>query len=200
MCALNEKYHELCKQKAQELKEEGFSATLVTKSPSCENKKWLENITAPTRDDLIEESVSEDVAAKELFAFEAGDRDAEEPGDLEKDVTAQDDEGTFLTNVGIVSDPFEANTQNDWPEVKINDGQLEPLALYDERDYAAVEGEGYIWYRVNVVKTDGTSPARFEKHIGKTVEANGVMWEVNNVLSAVKICDWGRGRWDAECF
>ena len=104
----------------------------------------MENITAPTRDDLIEESVSEDVAAKELFAFEAGDRDAEEPGDLEKDVTAQDDEGTFLTNVGIVSDPFEANTQNDWPEVKINDGQLEPLALYDERVYAAVEGEGYI--------------------------------------------------------
>ena len=38
------------------------------------------------------------------------------------------------------------------------------------------------------------------QHIGKTVEANGVMWEVNNVLPAVKICDWGRDRWDAECF
>ena len=64
--------------------------------------------------------------------------------------------------------------------------------------YAA--GEGYIGYRVNVVKTDGTCPARFEKHIGKTVESNGVMWEVYNVLPAVKICDWERDRWDAECF
>ena len=53
---------------------------------------------------------------------------------------------------------------------------------------------------MNVVKTDGTCPARFEKHIGKTVESNGVMWEVNNVLPAVKICDWERDRWDAECF
>ena len=132
-----------------------------------------------------------------MFASEAGDRDAEEPGDLEKDVTAQDDEGPFLAP-GFVSDPFEANTQNDWPEVKINDGQLEPLALYDERVYAA--GEGYPGYRVNVVKTDGTCPARFDKHIGKTVESNGVMWEVNNVLPAVKICDWERDRWDAECF
>ena len=26
------------------------------------------------------------------------------------------------------------------------------------------------------------------------------MWKVNNVLPAVKICDWERGRWDAECF
>ena len=99
--------------------------------------------------------------------------------------------------MGFVSDSFEANTLN-WPEVKTNDGQLEPLALYDERVYAA--GEGYIGYRVNVVKTDGTCPARFEKHIGKTVEAHRVMWEVNNVLPAVKICDWERDRWDAECF
>ena len=99
--------------------------------------------------------------------------------------------------MGFVSDSFEANTQN-WPEVKMNDGQFEPLALYDERVYAA--GEGYPGYRVNVVKTDGTCPARFEKHIGKTVESNGVTWEVNNVLPAVKICDWERDRWDAECF
>ena len=60
--------------------------------------------------------------------------------------------------------------------METNDGQLEPLALYDERVYAA--GEGYPGYRVNVLKTGGTCPARFDKHIGKTVESNGVMWEV----------------------
>ena len=38
--------------------------------------------------------------------------------DLEEDVTAQDDEIPFLTNVGFVCVPFEANAQTDWPEVK----------------------------------------------------------------------------------
>ena len=33
MCALNEKYHELCKQKAQELKEEGFVEITDTLGP-----------------------------------------------------------------------------------------------------------------------------------------------------------------------
>ena len=51
-----------------------------------------------------------------------------------------------------------------------------------------------------VVNTGSTRPERFMKHMGKTVEAHGVMWEVNNVLPAMKICDWERGRWDAECF
>ena len=118
--------------------------------------------------------------------------------DLEEDVTAQDHEWPFLTDEGFISDPFEANTQNDWPKVETNDGQLEPLALYEEKVYAS--GECYPGYRVNVVKTDGTCPARFEKHIGKTVEAHCVTWEVNNALPAVKICDWERDRWDAECF
>ena len=234
--ALNEEYQELCRQKAQELKEEGFSATPVTESPSCENKESPENVTAPS-DDLIGENLSEDAAAKELSTSEAGDKDAEEPGedaeeqgdreeeaeastawnnedaeraefveeevaeeesifsagkaeddlvsaeedtedgdvdaakellaseagdsdaeesgDLEEDVTAQDDEGLFLAP-GFVSDPFEANTQNDWPKVETNDGQLEPLALYEEKVYASVEG--CPGYRVNVVKTEVKHP------------------------------------------
>ena len=166
MYALSEEYQELCRKKAQELKEEGFSATPVTKSPSCENKESLENVTAPSRDDLIEESLPEGAAAKEPFPSEVGDKDAEEPGedaeeqgDREEEAEAstawnnedaQDDEGPFLTDKGFISDPFEANAQHDWPKVETNDGQLEPLALYEEKVYAS--GEGCPGYRVNVVK------------------------------------------------
>ena len=78
--ALNEKYQDLCRKKAQELKKECFSATPVTESPSCENKESLENITAPS-DDLIGESLSEDAAAKEPSTSEAGGKNAEEPGE-----------------------------------------------------------------------------------------------------------------------
>ena len=53
------------------MKEEGFAANPVTKFPSCENKESLENVTAPS-DDLIEENLSEDAAAKELSTSEAG--------------------------------------------------------------------------------------------------------------------------------
>ena len=79
--AVNEEYQALCKEaakkrkaqekKAQELKEEGFAANPVTKFPPCENKESLENVTAPS-DDLIEENLSEDAAAKELSTSEAG--------------------------------------------------------------------------------------------------------------------------------
>ena len=50
MYALNEEFQEFCRKKAQKLKEEGFSATPVTESPSCENKESLENVTAPSDD------------------------------------------------------------------------------------------------------------------------------------------------------
>ena len=40
--AMNEEYQLLCKKNAQEKKEEGLSATPVTKSPSCENKSHWE--------------------------------------------------------------------------------------------------------------------------------------------------------------
>ena len=78
--------------------------------------------------------------------------------------------------MGFVCDPFETNT-TDWPEVKTNDGQLEPLALYEEKVMRMWEGHSHSGYRVNVVKNDGSSPERFKKHMGKIVEANGVMWK-----------------------
>ena len=79
--AVNKEYQAFCKEKAKKMKEEGLPATPVTKYPACEIKESLETATVLSRHDLIEESFSEEVAAKKLFPSEVGDRDAEEPGD-----------------------------------------------------------------------------------------------------------------------
>ena len=80
-----------------------------------------------------------------------------------------------------------------------NDGQHEPVESYIEKAERLVS-KCILGYHVEMFKTDGTCPERYERHIGKKVEEHGVMWVVNTVLPVMKTCDWERGRWDAECF
>ena len=71
--AMNEEYQLLCKT-AREKKEEGLSATPVTKPPSCENKESLGNVTAPSGDEVTEETFAERDLSKELFPSEVEDQ------------------------------------------------------------------------------------------------------------------------------
>ena len=82
---------------------------------------------------------------------------------FEEDVPVQADELAFGMQVGYVSDPLEVNIRTDLPEVKTDDGQQEPLELYNEK--IKICGERFnAGYRINVVKTDGTRPESLEKH------------------------------------
>ena len=104
-----------------------------------------------------------------------------------------------MPGTGFVSDLNDATIRERWPEPEFHEGTRETLASYGEK----VER---LWERcdpgckVLVVNTGSTRPERFMKHMGKTVEAHGVMWEVINVLPVVKTCDWESDGWDAECF
>ena len=149
-----------------------------------------------------------EVTAKKSYPLEEGGRGTKEQGDREQGIEAptalnNDDAERLLVveekAVGYVCDPFEVNTQTEWPEVTTNGKQHEPVESYTEKAERLVL-QCILGYHVEMLKTDGTCPERFEEHIGKKVEEHGVMWKVNNVLQVMTICDWERGRWDAECF
>ena len=203
LSAVITEYQALCKERAKKMKEERLSATIGTKFPSCENK---------------EESLSGEVAAKELFASEVGDKDTEKQGDREEETEAsvaskndnaegvevvEEEEAAyglpFHADVGFVCDLDDPATCNRWPEVESHDGQHESLESYDEK-IERFEDRCKPAYPVHVVKAGSTRPERFEKHIGKAVKAHGVMWEVQNAVPVMKSGDWERDRWDAECF
>ena len=215
--AMDAEYQLLCKRKAQEkkaqeLKEEGFSATPVTESPSCENKESLENVTAPS-DDLIEENLSEDAAAKELSTSEAGDTDAEELRDRQQ--AAQEE-------TGIREEESEASdaSKDDDPEslAVVEEEDLVPAGSDEEEEDRDVdeddEPKGYSSATIDG-QTEAVQgvmmkekPERFTRHEGKQVllpagalggQTEQVLIEVANVYAVVRAKEAEVKKHQAEC-